>query len=90
MTNKFRLGDEVVINNPSSRFHKYRGKIIGITHYASGLNWAIVDVNINGKVVLAGNKVHKVISIQSLHSHRQLLKRCDIERVQGETILSLE
>lgn len=51
MTNKFRLGDEVIINNPSSKFHRCKGKIIDVTHYASGLDWAIVDVNINGKVI---------------------------------------
>ena len=49
-----------------------------------------INVAINDRVVLAGNQVHKVISVQSLHSHRQLIKRCDIERIQGETILSLE
>lgn len=51
MTNKFRLGDEVIINNPSSKFHKYKGKIIDVTHYLSGLNWAIVDVKSGDKVI---------------------------------------
>ena len=51
MTNKFRLGDEVIINNPPSKFHKCKGKVINMTHYASGLDWVTVEININGKII---------------------------------------
>ena len=49
--NKFRLGAEVIINNPSSKFHKCRGEIIGMTHYISGINWVTVRVNIGMKAI---------------------------------------
>lgn len=51
MTNKFRLGDEVIINNPSSKFHKCKGKVINMTDYISGVNWVTVGVNISGRVI---------------------------------------
>ena len=49
--NRLKWGDEVVINNPSSKFHKCRGKVVDVTHYLSGLNWAIVDVKSNDKII---------------------------------------
>ena len=51
MTNKFRLGDEVIINNPSSRFHKCKGKIIDVTHYASGLDWVTVEIKMGNRAI---------------------------------------
>ena len=51
MADRFRLGGEVIINNSSSKFHKCKGKIIDVIHHANDLDWVIVDVNINGKVI---------------------------------------
>ena len=51
MADRLRWGDEVIINNPSSKFHKCKGKVYNVTHYLSGLNWVLADINIGSKVV---------------------------------------
>ena len=49
--NEFRLGDEVVIYNPSSKFHKCRGKIIDITHHINKYTWVIVEIKISDRAI---------------------------------------
>ena len=51
MTNKFRLGDEVIINNPSSKFHKCKGEIIDVTHHINKYTWVTVEIKIGDRAI---------------------------------------
>ena len=51
MTNKFRLGDEVIINNPSSKFHKCKGKITNANYCTSKFTWVTVEIKIGDRAI---------------------------------------
>ena len=51
MTDKFRLGDEVVINNPSSKFHRHKGIITNINYHTGRSTWVTVEIRTNDKIV---------------------------------------
>ena len=51
MIDKFRLGDKVIINNPSSKFHKCKGIITNINYYTGKSIWVTVEIRTNNKIV---------------------------------------
>ena len=49
--NKFRLGDGVIINNPSSKFHRCKGIITNINYYNGKSTWVTVEIRMDNKTI---------------------------------------
>ena len=49
--NKFRLGDGVIINNPSSKFHGCKGIITNINCYTGKSTWVTVEIRMGNRTI---------------------------------------